>query len=135
MTVSINAFMLWFMVAEAILIILLLTPIKLLNRITIKMIRSMLSNRFNSYVYSFLTMVALFCGLNLYSAYSRYHKMKREKAVNGIPAAMDVFYKSQRDLYLNGLTLYLWIVVMLLISMHERNDRRMAEAEEEKKNQ
>mmetsp|Transcript_11008 Transcript_11008/g.20251 ORF Transcript_11008/g.20251 Transcript_11008/m.20251 type:complete len:140 (+) Transcript_11008:109-528(+) len=137
-SLSINALMLYFMLVEAGLILILLIPIRFLNRITIRICRALFQTRYSQYVYAFFTTVAILVTVNLYSAFHRYSSMKLAKDENGRLAAPDVFYKAQRDLYLNGVTLYLWVVITLLISMHERYARaeeRQRRQAEEKKNQ
>mmetsp|Transcript_43144 Transcript_43144/g.70124 ORF Transcript_43144/g.70124 Transcript_43144/m.70124 type:complete len:133 (-) Transcript_43144:189-587(-) len=132
MTVSIPAFMMYFMLVEATLILALLLPCRCLNRLLVRFVRGLFSNSCSPIFYSIFSMVALFCTINLYSAYTRYLRMKGEGKMK-VPDYE--FYKSQRDLYLNGLTLYLWIVVIGLMSLHERYTRVERAAREEKKNQ
>mmetsp|Transcript_5142 Transcript_5142/g.9310 ORF Transcript_5142/g.9310 Transcript_5142/m.9310 type:complete len:148 (-) Transcript_5142:177-620(-) len=145
---GINTLMMYFMLTEATLILVLLLPIKLLTRGPVKVMRWLVSGSPRQYTYGFLLCFFLAVVFNLYSALTRYGDMKRMKKETGEAARPDNFYRAQRsdeiyfraqrDAYLNGITLYLYVVLVLLLWMHERNELREREERrrsEEKKNQ
>ncbi|GAB5369153.1 hypothetical protein AAMO2058_001381300 [Amorphochlora amoebiformis] len=125
-----------FMICEAALVLILLAPISFLNRMTVKLCKAVIGS--SEYVYFFFVMVGLLLAVNGYAAYSSFVTMRDQKREGGPLSNSGQFYRAQRDIYLNIAPLYLWIVLVGLISLHERNERLLAaarRAEEEKKNQ
>uniref|UniRef100_A0A7S2TME3 BAP29/BAP31 transmembrane domain-containing protein n=1 Tax=Lotharella oceanica TaxID=641309 RepID=A0A7S2TME3_9EUKA len=134
---GLNTLMLYFMLTEAVLILVLLIPIRFLTRGPVKLMRWLVSGSPRQYTYGSLLVFFIVVIFNLYSALNRYRGMKLTRQQTGEAARADIFYKAQRsdeiffraqrDAYLNGITLYLYVVLVLLLWMHERNEAREQE--------
>ena len=105
-------------------VLLLLSPIQIINRCFVRILRSLTNFDANSRVsrpiYILFGTVGLSVLLNTVSAVSRYNSAYKQYRSTGVKVTCsDAFYRSQRDLYLNGFVLYLTLVLSLLVRLHE----------------